>query len=196
MRQKKENPATSDPSEMIKELLILAFGSILLTYALAYILNVALFYFIMPAVCTVVPSLNATFENMSFDQADGFYMVAFELCQLVAFAVSMLLLSPAPDIRYEIFTKYTRDRQLSLKDRYLHHIKYHYQMELLISIVIIASSFLLSKTWLSSPFAVLYRTLGIPLGMLASFVLITLIQAACVVPAQKRWFIRYCLGDE
>lgn len=184
-----------DISELIKELVIIAFGSVFLTYVFAYLLNVILFYFIMPVLIWLLPSLAETFQNQSIAETDLFYNVVFEICLVLAFAISMFTVSPFSDNRSDAFTKYTYGQMIPHKEAIFHHFTHHWQMELLINFMIVLNSFVLSKIFGVAPFSILYRIYGIWYGIFISSLLTAIIQFVCILPSQKQWFINYYLGE-
>ena len=181
-----------DNYELMKELFGIAFGSTLGALILGYLLNIVLFYNIFPW----IPKLSDFLMTLSRESLDLFYAVTFEACLFAGFVCSMFIFASYPTNRGDAFTKYTEGRMTTYKDGIIHHLKTHWPMELLINFEITLIALVLETSFLeSSPYSLLYRYLGLPIGIVASVFITAILQLLVIRPAQKRWMIQYYFDE-
>ena len=192
--------------DVITDMFIISVGSCYLSLAIAYVIRVTLAYFIFPGIGSIVPAVKDFFENQTPQERESFNGIAFEICLVLSFFISMFIVTPLSGNRKTVFTKVEKGEFVSPIKGIFHFFKYHLGSLLLNVFVIITLNYSLSIKYGMAPFYFIVRyfnteesininSINID-GILSISILAFIAEVICILHAQKHWLVDYYIGED
>ena len=192
MKKEKKQKYEQDTWDIAKDMFLLSAGSYFLSIALAYVIRAILAYIVFPGIGAVVPSVDEFFTHGSREEREAFNIMAYDICLLVSFFISMYVLAPFASNMKTIFIKFEKGEFISPWRGMMHHFKYNGECMFMVVLEVSVLSVLIGE----GPFAILFRYFDTVQSVLLVAVLTFAGELICILPAQKRWFIDYYIGED
>lgn len=196
MKKEKKQKYEQDTWDIAKDMFLLSAGSYFLSIALAYVIRVVLAYIVFPGIGAVVPAVDEFFTHGSREERDAFNIMAYDICLLVSFFMSIYVLAPFASNMKTIFIKFEKGEFISPMKGLIHHFKYNAVCMFTVVLELSLIGVLLQNSFGGGPFSLLFRYFD-GLGCALIIAALTFIaQVICILPTQKRWLIDYYIGED
>ena len=192
----KKEKYEQDTWDIARDMLLVSFGSFFLSIALAYIIRAVLAYLVFPGIGMIVPAVDDFFTNQNREEMELFNGIAYEICLLVSFFISMFILTPFAENRKTVFGKIEKGEFITPLKGIVHFLKYDFESLFSTILSFSALNFLFGKTFGFAPFSILFRYFDNLEIILISAVLVFIAEFVCILPAQKHWLVDYYIGED
>ena len=192
----KKQKYEQDTWDIAKDMFLISFGSFFLSLALAYVIRVVLAYLIFPGIGAIVPAVKQFFTDQTRQERELFSYIAYDICLIISFFISMFIVTPLASNRKTFFIKIEKGEFISPIKGILHFFKYN--GESLFSTILSVSvfNFAFGKTFGIAPFSILFRYFGNFEIILISAVIVFTAEFICILPAQKHWIADFYIGED
>ena len=192
----KKQKYEQDTWDIAKDMFLISFGSFFLSLALAYVIRVVLAYLIFPGIGAIVPAVEQFFTDQTRQERELFSYIAYDICLIISFFISMFIVTPLASNRKTVFIKIEKGEFISPIKGILHFFKYN--GESLFSTILSVSvfNFAFGKTFGIAPFSILFRYFGNLEIILISAVIVFTAEFICILPAQKHWIADFYIGED
>lgn len=185
----------------IKSSIIVCFFMLLFNFLFSMLAFLLIFYWAIPNLSTIFPTLKAYFESLDEEIMPVVYDIVYLISACIAVFPGTTLAYRIAKTRKKEFLAYSKGR-ISYADGIRYHLAEYGACDILCTsciIILLAITYMLAGDVFIVRFFPLafnlFKSLGIVLGFLVTAILTGLSMLCGVLFSQKKWRARYFLGE-
>ena len=184
--------------EALKSSVITSAIIILLGFAFLYVIFFLLWYWIMPKLCVIIPTLKTYIESLNDSALPEAYNIVLSISSCISLFISTTLAYSVSKQRKKKFLTYSKGL-ISYSDGIKYHIdEYALSDSICMSAIIIASLilYLTNSTGFFPAAFYMFKNFGIVLGLIATAILTIASMICGIFFSQRRWKVQYFIDEE